>query len=176
MLNSQCCIGIFSISEAMALLTKAQICMPPSAGLWKLSTSLCLCVPLATASRRSVFFCFSPNQTNDCLIARLLRYEPEVGDVVVGRISEVGGDRWLVDIRSHQRGQLQLSSVNLPGGEQRRRNLADQMDLRKFYREGDIVCVRINWRGREGEGGVFDIVWAQHRDYIVCFLFLSLSF
>lgn len=76
------------------------------------------------------------------------RYEPEVGDVVIGRISEVGMDRWLVDIRSHQRGQLLLASINLPGGEQRRRNEADQLDMRKFYQEGDVVCVgylNIQW-------------------------------
>lgn len=69
------------------------------------------------------------------------RYEPEVGDVVVGRVSEVGSDRWLVDIRSHQRGQLQLASIHLPGGEQRRRNATDQLDMRKFYQEGDVICV-----------------------------------
>lgn len=75
------------------------------------------------------------------LLSLYYRYDPEVGDVVVGRVSEVVSDRWLIDIRSYQRGQLQLASINLPGGEQRRRNAADQLDMRKFYREGDVVCV-----------------------------------
>ena len=51
------------------------------------------------------------------------RYTPEVGDVVVGRITEVAGKRWKVDIASRLDGVLQLSAVNLPGGAQRRRTL-----------------------------------------------------
>ncbi|KAG8725662.1 exosome non-catalytic core subunit rrp4 [Ceratobasidium sp. 428] len=46
------------------------------------------------------------------------RYTPEVGDLVVGRISEVQNKRWKVDVNSRQDGLLLLSSVNLPGGVQ----------------------------------------------------------
>lgn len=42
----------------------------------------------------------------------------EVGDVVVGRITEVGQKRWKVDLNSRQDAVLMLSSVNLPGGVQ----------------------------------------------------------
>ena len=45
------------------------------------------------------------------------RYNGEVGDIVVGRILEVGMRRWKVDTHSKLDSVLMLSSVNLPGGE-----------------------------------------------------------
>jgi exosome complex component RRP4 len=44
------------------------------------------------------------------------RYMPEVGDVVVGRITEVAANRWRVDINARSDAHLFLSGVNLPGG------------------------------------------------------------
>jgi exosome complex RNA-binding protein Rrp4 len=44
------------------------------------------------------------------------RYTPEVGDLVIGRIVEVGPSRWKVDANARQDAILMLSSVNLPGG------------------------------------------------------------
>lgn len=44
------------------------------------------------------------------------RYVAELGDVVVGRVSEVAMKRWKVDIAAQQDSVLQLSAVNLPGG------------------------------------------------------------
>ena len=46
------------------------------------------------------------------------RYNPEVGDLVVGRITDVQPRRWKVDVNSRQDAILMLSSVNLPGGVQ----------------------------------------------------------
>jgi exosome complex component RRP4 len=46
------------------------------------------------------------------------RYGGEIGDVVVGRITEVAQKRWKVDVNARQDGTLLLSSVNLPGGVQ----------------------------------------------------------
>ena len=46
------------------------------------------------------------------------RYQGEVGDVVVGRITEVAQKRWKVDVNSKQEGILQLASIHLPGGVQ----------------------------------------------------------
>jgi exosome complex component RRP4 len=42
----------------------------------------------------------------------------EIGDVVVGRIIELGPKRWKVDIKGKQVATLMLSSINLPGGVQ----------------------------------------------------------
>jgi len=47
-----------------------------------------------------------------------VRYTPEVGDLVIGRIVEVGAQRWKVDANARQDAVLMLSSVNLPGGVQ----------------------------------------------------------
>ena len=44
-------------------------------------------------------------------------YIGQIGDVVVGRIIEVGQRRWKVETKSKLNSVLMLSSVNLPGGE-----------------------------------------------------------
>jgi exosome complex component RRP4 len=50
------------------------------------------------------------------------RYTGDVGDVVVGRVTEVGQSRWRVDVNGRQDAVLQLGAVNLPGGAARVRN------------------------------------------------------
>lgn len=45
------------------------------------------------------------------------RYDGKIGDVVVGRITEVQQKRWKVDTNARLDAALLLSSVNLPGGE-----------------------------------------------------------
>ena len=67
------------------------------------------------------------------------RYVGEVGDVVLCRVLEVGQKRWKVDVQARQHGVLMLSSINLPGGEQRRRTAEDQLNMRQFYVEGDVL-------------------------------------
>ena len=67
------------------------------------------------------------------------RYIGEVGDVVLCRVLEVGQKRWKVDVQARQHGVLMLSSINLPGGEQRRRTAEDQLNMRQFYVEGDVL-------------------------------------
>lgn len=47
----------------------------------------------------------------------ILRYNGEIGDVVIGRVIEVGQRRWRVDTHTRMNSFLMLSSVNLPGGE-----------------------------------------------------------
>lgn len=46
---------------------------------------------------------------------KFARYQGEVGDVVVGRVVDVGDKVWRIDLNSRQHGMLMLSSVNLPG-------------------------------------------------------------
>ena len=36
-----------------------------------------------------------------------------------------------------------LSSINLPGGEQRRRTAEDQLNMRQFYIEHDLVSAEV---------------------------------
>jgi exosome complex component RRP4 len=66
-----------------------------------------------------------------------------VGDVVVGRVVEVGDKRWRVDINSRQDAILQLSSIILPGGAQRRRTAEDSLQMRTFFTEGDLVSAEV---------------------------------
>ena len=83
------------------------------------------------------------------------RYNGEIGDVVVGRVVEVQQKRWKVDIQSRLDGVLLLSSgwnwfhsasffsffhlsVNLPGGELRRRGAEDELSMRKYLQVAGI--------------------------------------
>lgn len=62
-------------------------------------------------------------QVNKLIYIRSLkgRYHGEMGDVVIGRITEIQQKRWKVDVNSKVHAVLLLSSVNLPGGELVRR-------------------------------------------------------
>ena len=53
-----------------------------------------------------------------------------------------------MDINATQNGMLMLSSINLPGGVQRRRNLEDELQMRSFFSEGDLISVQ---RYRDGD-------------------------
>ena len=72
------------------------------------------------------------------------RYVGEVGDVVVGRVREVGSKRWRVDVRGRQDAVLLLSAANLAGGAQRRRTSEDQLSMRAMLREGDLVSAEVH--------------------------------
>ncbi|SJL03371.1 related to Exosome complex component rrp4 [Armillaria ostoyae] len=71
------------------------------------------------------------------------RYNAEVGDLVVGRITEVQPRRWKVDANSRQDAVLMLSSVNLPGGVQRRKLESDELQMRTFFEEGDLLVAEV---------------------------------
>ncbi|CED83027.1 Exosomal 3'-5' exoribonuclease complex, subunit Rrp4 [Phaffia rhodozyma] len=71
------------------------------------------------------------------------RFIPEVGDLVVGRITEVAAKRWKVDTGSRQDAVLMLSSVNLPGGVQRRKLESDELQMRLFFEEGDLLVAEV---------------------------------
>ncbi|KAL1878224.1 Exosome complex component rrp4 [Diaporthe australafricana] len=85
------------------------------------------------------------SRTNKLLSVRPLRarYTPEVGDLVVGRIVEVQSKRWRVDVGSVQLAGLPLSAINLPGGIQRRRTETDELAIRFFFAEGDLLVAEV---------------------------------
>ncbi|XP_040860433.1 exosome complex component RRP4 isoform X2 [Ochotona curzoniae] len=74
-----------------------------------------------------------------CVKALKTRYNGEVGDIVVGRITEVQQKRWKVETNSRLDSVLLLSSMNLPGGELRRRSAEDELAMRGFLQEGDLI-------------------------------------
>ncbi|KAL8625729.1 Exosome complex component RRP4 [Nucella lapillus] len=71
------------------------------------------------------------------------RYVGEIGDVVIGRIIEVGTRRWKVDVHTKLDAVLMLSSVNLPGGELRRRSEEDERMMRHYLQEGDLISAEV---------------------------------
>jgi len=71
------------------------------------------------------------------------RYPGEVGDVVVGRITEVLQKVWKVDVNGRQNGLLMLSAINLPGGVQRRRTTSDELQMRSFFVENDVISAEV---------------------------------
>ncbi|XP_076343387.1 exosome complex component Rrp4 [Tachypleus tridentatus] len=71
------------------------------------------------------------------------RYNGEIGDVVVGRITEVQQRRWKVETNSRLDSVLLLSSVNLPGGELRRKTAEDELTMRKYLAEGDPISAEV---------------------------------
>ncbi|CAK8683506.1 unnamed protein product [Clavelina lepadiformis] len=78
-----------------------------------------------------------------CVRALKTRYNGEVGDIVVGRIKEVQQKRWKVETNSRLDSVLHLSSVNLPGGELRRRSAADELTMREYLKEGDLISAEV---------------------------------
>jgi len=92
-------------------------------------------------------------RTNKLLSVRPLRarYTPEVGDLVVGRIIEVQARRWRVDVGSTQFASLPLSAINLPGGILRKRTETDELQMRSFFSEGDLLVAEV--QGVYGDGG-----------------------
>ncbi|AEO64557.1 f3cd7fcc-d948-48b7-85fe-9f1e6a49dfc4 [Thermothielavioides terrestris] len=85
------------------------------------------------------------SRTNKLLSVRPLRarYTPEVGDLVVGRIVEVQARRWRVDVGSTQLAALPLSAINLPGGILRKRTETDELQIRTFFAEGDLLVAEV---------------------------------
>lgn len=71
------------------------------------------------------------------------KYQPETGDHIVGRITEVGNKRWKVDIGAKQDAILMLGSVNLPGGVLRRKSESDELQMRNFLKEGDLLNAEV---------------------------------
>ncbi|KAI8373123.1 uncharacterized protein BYT42DRAFT_594884 [Radiomyces spectabilis] len=82
------------------------------------------------------------------------RYTPEIGDIVVGRITETAMRRWKIDVNGRQDAVLLLSSVSLPGGVQRRKNESDELRMRQFFAEGDVLVAEVQSFYADGAMGL----------------------
>jgi exosome complex component RRP4 len=91
-------------------------------------------------------------KTNKLLSVRPLRarYTPEIGDLVVGRIVEVQTKRWRVDVGAPLLAQLPLSAINLPGGILRKRTETDELQIRTFFSEGDLLVCEVQALHQDG--------------------------
>ncbi|KAI9768840.1 MAG: exosome non-catalytic core subunit rrp4 [Geoglossum simile] len=82
------------------------------------------------------------------------RYTPEIGDLVVGRIIEVGTKRWLCDISAPHLSALHLSSINLPGGILRKRTTTDELQIRSYFSEGDLLVAEVQTLHQDGSASL----------------------
>jgi len=82
------------------------------------------------------------------------RYTAEIGDVVIGRILEIGQKRWKVDCNSKQDSVLLLSSIHLPGTVQRRKSESDELQMRTFFAEGEILVAEVQMLYQDGAFGI----------------------
>ncbi|CAR30632.1 Ribosomal RNA-processing protein 4 [Lachancea thermotolerans] len=82
------------------------------------------------------------------------RYAPETGDHIIGRIAEVGNRRWKVDIGAKQHAVLMLGSVNLPGGVLRRKSESDELQMRNFLKEGDLLNAEVQSLFQDGSASL----------------------
>lgn len=72
-------------------------------------------------------------------------YEAHTGDLVLGRITAVGANRWSVQVQANTRqAVLPLSGVHLPGGVQRIRTAQDAREMRVYLQEGDLVSAEVH--------------------------------
>lgn len=71
------------------------------------------------------------------------RYTPEVGDLVLGRIVSVEKSQWRVDVAAPLLAKLSMSSINLPGGALRRRTANDELQMRRYFQEGDLLVAEV---------------------------------
>lgn len=89
--------------------------------------------------------CGTVERVNKLVSVRPLRtrYVPETGDVVLGRVVDIAGKRWKLDVGGRQDAILQLGAVHLPGGAQRRRNTVDELNMRALYAENDLISCEV---------------------------------
>ncbi|XP_077240625.1 ribosomal RNA processing 4 isoform X2 [Tasmannia lanceolata] len=87
--------------------------------------------------------CGVVERVNKLVYVRALRarYKPEIGDIIVGRVIEIAPKRWRLEINFSQDAVLMLSSMNLPGGIQRRRTAGDELNMRSIFEENDVICL-----------------------------------
>lgn len=78
------------------------------------------------------------------------RFVPEIGDLVIGIVKEVSLKKWKVDINAKTDATLQLASINLPGGIQRRKTGTDELQMRTFFEEGDLLLAEVQSYFQDG--------------------------
>jgi len=82
------------------------------------------------------------------------RYTPEIGDLVIGRIVEVQSKRWKVDVAAPLLANLLLSSINLPGGILRKRTSVDELNIRSFFGEGELLVAEVQSLFQDGSASL----------------------
>ena len=82
------------------------------------------------------------------------RYTPEIGELVIGRIVEVQSRRWKVDVAAPLLANLLLSSINLPGGILRKRTSVDELNIRSYFSEGELLVAEVQQLFHDGSASL----------------------
>eukprot|EP00124_Ichthyophonus_hoferi_P002349 Ihof_evm3s156 gene=Ihof_evmTU3s156 len=100
---------------------------------------------------------------NKLIVVRPLktRYNGEVGDVIVGRVTEVAQRRWKVDTNGRLDSSLMLSAVNLPGNVLRRRQAEDELMMREMFIENDVIAVEVQSLNQDGSLNLHRVKFGQ---------------
>eukprot|EP00123_Amoebidium_parasiticum_P020923 comp5872_c0_seq1/m.1732 comp5872_c0_seq1/g.1732 ORF comp5872_c0_seq1/g.1732 comp5872_c0_seq1/m.1732 type:complete len:293 (-) comp5872_c0_seq1:62-940(-) len=93
------------------------------------------------------------------------RYNGEVGDVIVGRITEVAQRRWKVDTNGRLDASLMLSAVNLPGNVLRRRQAEDEFLMRELFVENDVIAAEVQSLNQDGSLNLHRVKFGQKLQY-----------
>lgn len=96
-----------------------------------------------------------------CVRPLKTRYVGEIGDVIVGRITQVAQKKWIVDTNSRLNSVLMLSAVNLPGNELRRRTADDELLMREYFTEGDLIAGEVQQVRQDGEMSLHRIKYGK---------------
>ena len=78
------------------------------------------------------------------------RYVPKIGDVVIGRVTDLNAKGWKLDVGGYLDASLSINSIILPGGENRRRTDADILQMRSIFIEDDLISAEIQQVDRMG--------------------------
>lgn len=73
---------------------------------------------------------------------------------MVGRIIEVQSKRWRVDVGAPLLAGLPLSAINLPGGILRKRTETDELQIRTFFSEGDLLVCEVQSLHNDGSASL----------------------
>jgi exosome complex component RRP4 len=106
--------------------------------------------PSTTAIRSAVFGTVQKTNKLLSVIPLRARYTPEIGDLIIGRIVEVQTRKWRVDVAAPLLANLPLSAINLPGGILRKRTAVDELNIRTFFTEGDLLVAEVQSIHQDG--------------------------
>jgi len=81
------------------------------------------------------------------------RYAAEIGDVIVGRVTEVSvlHQSWRVDVDGVRDASLPLSAINFGGTQLRRLNKFDERNIRAHFVEGDLISAEVHIIQQSGQ-------------------------
>lgn len=82
------------------------------------------------------------------------KYTPEIGDVVIGRVTGIYNKRWKLDTNCKSDTTLSLSAINLPGVMQRRKSEEDEMNMREFFDLNDLVVCEVQKVNKSGSAAL----------------------